>query len=85
VLRCEEKQRWQDEAADQDQEQLRAILPVKQYEFVRAAKTPISLEFSNEQRVAMIIVLSCCVLGRLVEGRWGFLPMPDDVLDTGLK
>lgn len=33
--------------------------PVKQYEFVRAAKTPISLEFSKEQRVAM---LSACLL-----------------------
>jgi hypothetical protein len=31
--------------------------PVKQYEFVRAAKTPISLEFSKEQRVAMMILL----------------------------
>jgi len=30
-------------------------MPVRQYPFVSAAKTPISLEFSNATRVAILI------------------------------
>lgn len=40
-------------------------IPVRQYEFVRAAKTPISFEFSKEQRVAMMIVDLLALYGRL--------------------
>lgn len=36
-------------------------MPVRQYPFVRAAKTPISFEFSNATRVAML----CVSLGSL--------------------
>jgi len=32
------------------------FLPVRQYAFVSAANTPISLEFSNDVRVAMIVI-----------------------------
>ena len=41
------------------------ILPVKQYALVKAAKTPTSFEFSNEQRVAMVkwsVVKILCIL-----------------------
>ena len=32
-------------------------MPVRQYPLVRAANTPISLEFSKDARVAIIVVL----------------------------
>jgi hypothetical protein len=38
-----------------DHKHKRSNIPVRQYEFVRAAKTPISFEFSKEQRIAMMI------------------------------
>ena len=48
------------------------ILPVKQYALVKAAKTPTSFEFSNEQRVAMVKwsivkILCLCVINEVKE------------------